>query len=203
MGKPRLLILTGPQGSGNHVFSKIFALHPSVFGWKSLNTTYWLGHHKEPFSRYWQHPETIGQHKWQSTRYHVTSISCPFILAGVAHVPQYQAFFSAAAKYADISLAIIGRDQNILKRQQSRVRGDVTLAVDKLPFEHAHFLSIELLYLYRSNYLQGLARQLDWPIAWDSERVENILRDDSNEKYVHAVGPTALDALVRDAIDES
>ena len=24
---PRLLIVTGPQGSGNHLFSKIFALH--------------------------------------------------------------------------------------------------------------------------------------------------------------------------------
>ena len=30
----KILIITGPQGSGNHLYSKIFAMHPLVNGWK-------------------------------------------------------------------------------------------------------------------------------------------------------------------------
>ena len=36
-----LAVLTGPQGSGNHLWSKIFSLHEDVFGWKSLLDNYW------------------------------------------------------------------------------------------------------------------------------------------------------------------
>ena len=32
----KLLIITGPQGSGNHLFSRILSTHPEVGGWKSL-----------------------------------------------------------------------------------------------------------------------------------------------------------------------
>ena len=38
-----LLILTGPQGSGNHLWSKIFALHPDVYAWHALLHEYWIG----------------------------------------------------------------------------------------------------------------------------------------------------------------
>ena len=31
--KPNMLIVTGPQGSGNHLFAKLFNLHPEVYGW--------------------------------------------------------------------------------------------------------------------------------------------------------------------------
>ena len=46
-----LAILTGPQGSGNHLWSKIFSLHEDVFGWKSLLDNYWEAHrYSEPFA---------------------------------------------------------------------------------------------------------------------------------------------------------
>ena len=45
---PKLLIVTGPQGSGNHLFAKIFNMHPSVKGWQMMWQE-WQGHHLEPF----------------------------------------------------------------------------------------------------------------------------------------------------------
>jgi hypothetical protein len=44
----KLIILIGPQGSGNHLFSKCFMTSSKIGGWKELLTTYWQGHHKEP-----------------------------------------------------------------------------------------------------------------------------------------------------------
>jgi hypothetical protein len=44
----KLLIITGPQGSGNHMWSKILALHPAVNGWSALLEEYWIPHDREP-----------------------------------------------------------------------------------------------------------------------------------------------------------
>ncbi len=52
----KLLLIVGPQGSGNHLYSKIFALHPDVLGWKDLNKTYWIVHDQEPFNKFWVDP---------------------------------------------------------------------------------------------------------------------------------------------------
>jgi hypothetical protein len=54
-----ILILTGPQGSGNHMWSKIFALHPQVRGWQALLDQYWIGHDQEPWAQYWQDPAQL------------------------------------------------------------------------------------------------------------------------------------------------
>ena len=48
---PTMLILTGPQGAGNHLFSKVFAQHPSVYGWQDLTQEYW--------SRTWQESQEL------------------------------------------------------------------------------------------------------------------------------------------------
>ena len=76
--QPKLLIITGPQGSGNHLFAKIFSMHPSVEGWPMLRDE-WQGHHEEPFADYWQEPKTLKDKVWER-QYYVTSISCPYIL---------------------------------------------------------------------------------------------------------------------------
>ena len=55
--KPKLILLTGPQGSGNHMWSKLFAMHPVVTGWVMQN--YWEGHHEEPFAEYWDNPDKL------------------------------------------------------------------------------------------------------------------------------------------------
>ena len=54
----KLLIITGPQGSGNHLWSKMFSMHPNVVGWPMFRKE-WQGHHKEPFNEYWQQPEKL------------------------------------------------------------------------------------------------------------------------------------------------
>ena len=64
----RLLILTGPQGAGNHLFSKIFAFHPMVNGW--VMNDYWEGHHHEPFAKYWDNPELLKDAEWSADRHH-------------------------------------------------------------------------------------------------------------------------------------
>ena len=189
----RLLIITGPQGSGNHVFSKCFAVHEDVYGWKSLLNTYWEGHNHE-----------------QQSEFFVTSISCPYFKDQKPQVPMYERFIKTAEQYVDsVDVAIIGRDQTILKHQQERVRGSHTtpLALDHFNWlmenTECRFLSQELLYLYKQKYLEQISRELDWPIAyWDPE-IDEILKADANEKYIKSVHEYWLDFEVHRAVRES
>lgn len=205
----KMLIMTGPQGSGNHLFSKVFALHEDVYGWKTLLNTYWEGHHHEPFAKYWGKPHLLEQFDWTQSDYYVTSISCPFYTNGMPLVPDYQSFIEQVQEYCDVEIALIGRDQNIVKSQQERVRGSATLdiALQEYKFltaEHdVHFLSQELLYMYKGDYLEQLSRQLDFPIAYYDPEVEEILKADANEKYIKKVHEYWLDFEVHRAQRES
>ena len=205
----RLLIVTGPQGSGNHLFSKCLALHEDVFGWKTLLNTYWEGHHHEPFAKYWVDPSMLDDFDWEQSEYFVTSISCPYSKAGQPVIPDYIKFIEHAQEHADIDVAIIGRDQNILKHQQERVRGKETIQLALQQFEwllqtqNCSFLSHELLSLYKTNYLEQISRDLDWPIAYWDPDMEAILSNDANAKYVKEVHEYWLDFEVQRAIKES
>jgi hypothetical protein len=53
------------------------------------------------------------------------------------------------------------------------------------------FLSYELLYLYKQDYLKSL--KLNIPVAWDNIRINEILADDANAKYVHSIDYNELD----------
>ena len=90
----RLLIITGPQGSGNHVFSKCLAVHEDVYGWKSLLNTYWEGHHHEPFADMWQDPELLREFDWTQSEHFVTSVSCPYFKDQKPHSPAYKEFIN-------------------------------------------------------------------------------------------------------------
>ena len=69
--KPKLILLTGPQGSGNHMWSKLFAMHPVVTGWVMQN--YWEGHHEEPFAEYWDNPDKLKEFEIpENKKYFVT-----------------------------------------------------------------------------------------------------------------------------------
>mgnify|MGYP003346138878 FL=1 len=87
-----LLILTGPQGSGNHLWSKIFALHPRVQGWRALLSEYWIGHDEEPWARYWLNPSELRNAPWALSDWHVTSISVPYMNNGEPAVPDFKSF---------------------------------------------------------------------------------------------------------------
>ena len=194
-----ILIITGPQGSGNHLFSKIFALSSEVQGWTALNERYWIGHDQEPFADYWHTPELLNNFIWEYD-YYVTSVSCPYVYRGEILVPEYDEFISRCP--VQVKLAIIGRDQTILQYQQSRVRGRETKhkflnVVDNLMKYNPTFISQELLYLYGVNYIQSLGQQLGIPVSQDVTAIKEILKEDANKKYIEPVISHWLDEEVK------
>jgi hypothetical protein len=198
-----LLILTGPQGSGNHMWSKIFALHADVAGWQALLDQYWIGHDQEPFADYWQHPEHLSEFDWAQADYFVTSISVPYALNGELTVPDFDRFVTAVrAQGVQVKIAVLGRDRNIVGLQQSRVRGqktfDQALAVYQ-NFQPTCYLSYELLHLYRSQYLELVSQQLNFPVDYNNPLVENIIGVDTNSKYFCAVDAQPTDQMARHA----
>jgi hypothetical protein len=198
-----MLIITGPQGSGNHLFSKIFALHESVYGWKDLLNEYWIAHDFEPFSQCWNNPELLNSIDWSSMNYYVTSISCPYANHGVVTIPKYKQFVDTLIHLnIKVKVAIIGRDQTVLKYQQERVRErhsypDFNNELDYLMTLNPMFISQELLYLYKENYLKSLSTQLDFPIDYSNDKVNHILSVDANEKYFQPIERTELDKITR------
>jgi hypothetical protein len=199
----KLLIFTGPQGSGNHLWSKIFALHPEVAGWSALLDTYWIPHDQEPFAECWRDPGLLKNHDWSQRNYHVTSISCPYIDDTRWAVPDIQSFATQAIGCGlEVQLAIIGRDQNIIGFQEARVRGRSTFSIaqeqyEKLAEWNPVYLSYELLHLYQSSYLRQISKTLDFPIAHNDPRLAEILRDDTNQKYIHPVDHHWTDKLMK------
>lgn len=196
----QILILTGPQGAGNHLWSKIFSLHPEVFGWKSLLDNYWEAHRfSEPFAKCWRDHSLLKKFNWDQSDYYFTSISCPLGIVGSEVNPVWNPDpigFARAVKDCGITVAfaIVGRDQNILANQQTRIRTQSTLSMllEHLPnLDNPTFLSYELLYLYKQDYLKSL--KLNIPVAWDDIRVDSILADDANAKYIHNIEHNELD----------
>ena len=92
----KLLLVTGPQGSGNHLYSKLLALHPDVYGWKALNETYWIGHDQEPFNKFWADPSLWTTTDFGHYQYAFTSISVPYVQNGVTVVPNFKQFIAGA-----------------------------------------------------------------------------------------------------------
>lgn len=199
----KLLIFTGPQGSGNHMWSKIFALHPDVLGWSALLNTYWIPHDQEPFADCWRNPDLLKDRDWSQKDYYVTSISCPYIDDTRVAIPDILKFANAAEDCGlQVQIAIIGRDQTVLKFQESRVRGRPTFEIaqqhyDNLEERNPTYLSYELLHLYRRNYLRQISKTLDFPIAYDDSRLNEILEDDTNQKYIQPVNHHWVDKLTK------
>jgi hypothetical protein len=195
-----MLILTGPQGAGNHLWSKVLSLHPEVYGWKTLLDNYWEAHRfAEPFAPHWKDHSLLTSFDWSQSEYYFTSISCPLGIVGSDVNPVWNpnvAGFAQAVSNCgiDVSIAVVGRDQTILEYQQSRVRTQSTLSLflEQLPkLGQPTFLSYELLYLYKQDYLKSL--NLNIPIAWNDPRLDTILADDANEKYIHSIDYNELD----------
>jgi len=183
----KLLIITGPQGAGNHMWSKIFALHPEVYGWQELLDTYWIGHDQEPFASYWKQTVLLNEFDWSKSNYYVASISIPYMDNGTATIPNFKEFLEELSKLnIVVQVAVLGRDQNVLKMQQARVREQISLdtaLVELSKLVDVHYLSFELLQLYREKYLDQLSRTLSFPIGSTDSRIGNILADDTNAKY--------------------
>ena len=196
----KMLILTGPQGAGNHLWSKIFSLHPEVYGWKTLLENYWEAHRfAEPFAQHWRDHTLLKSFDWSQSEYYFTSISLPLGIVGHAvnpiWMPDLQGFAAKVLSCGlEIEIAVVGRDQTILTNQQTRIRTQPTLPLflEQLSkISNPQFLSYELLYLYKQDYLKSL--KLNIPVAWDDSRINEILADDANAKYIHPVDYNELD----------
>ena len=198
MKNKTLVVLTGPQGSGNHLWSKILSLHQDVFCWKSLLNNYWEAHRfSEPFAEYWKDPSLLHKFDWSQSQYFFTSISIPLGIKsnGTKRCPNVVQFCTNAQSLGlTTKILVIGRDKTILKNQQSRIREESTTRhfLDQLhQFDNPSFLSYELLYLYKQEYLKSL--DIGIPIAWYDERVNEILEQDANAKYIGYVKESPLD----------
>ena len=198
-----LLILTGPQGSGNHLWSKICALHPDVYAWHALLHEYWIGHDQEPFAEYWANTKKLKEFDWGECKYFVTSVSTPYMMNGESTMPNIVRFAATAMGLGiRVKIGIIGRDRNILNYQETRVRGQATFETalkeyEKLTTWNPVFLSYELLHLYGKNYLQQISHQLEFPVNFNDPGLNNILQDDTNSKYFQPVDHHPTDDLAR------
>lgn len=195
-----MLILTGPQGAGNHLWSKVLSLHPEVYGWKSLLDNYWEAHRfAEPFCKHWRNHELLSEFDWSQSEYYFTSISLPLGIVdseiNPIWMPDISGFVQAVEQQGiEVQVVVCGRDKTILNNQQTRLRhiSTMPLFLEQLPnINNPSFLSYELLYLYKEQYLKSL--DLTIPIAWDDPRLQTILQDDSNKKYIHYVDEHPLD----------
>jgi hypothetical protein len=196
----KMLILTGPQGAGNHLWSKVLSLHPEVYGWKTLLENYWEAHRfAEPFAQHWRDHSLLKSFDWSQSEYYFTSISLPLGIVGhdvnPIWMPDIQGFAATVLGCeVEVEIAIVGRDQTILANQQTRIRTQSTLPLflEQLPkIWNPTFLSYELLYLYKQDYLKSL--KLNIPVAWNDPSIDTILENDSNLKYIHYVDEYILD----------
>ena len=201
----KLLIVTGPQGSGNHLFSRILSLHPSVSGWEELKDNYWVPSDQEPFADYWVYPERLTHERFYGFRYHLANVSCPFMYDGVRYVPKILEVAQAASSFGiDVQIAIIVRDQNINAEQQRRVRGEVTTPIAQDYYYNTlldsefpvHFLDHEAFFLHQQHYLKWIGKILDFPVELDPEKINLFIDKDANHKYVKYVSEYWLDQEV-------
>jgi hypothetical protein len=202
----KLLILTGPQGSGNHLFSRVFSAHPDVSGWEELLTKYWVPSDQEPFAEYWLDPDKLLPDDFLLYDYYVANVSCPFFFNGMRYIPDILGVANKIKSFGiEVEIAIIVRDQNINRVQQERVRGEHTTPLAQAYYYSqlmtsdfpVHFLDHEAFFLHKEYYLKWVAKVLNFPIAYDDhETIMRFISDDANHKYVKSIDEYWLDAEV-------
>ena len=197
-----ILVITGPQGTGNHLFSKILSMHSNVHGWDQLLREYWINHDNAPYKDIWDNPEAVDNYDWTEHENYVLSVSGPYVenIDGTRHTiyPKYSEVLERLSKHGKVQVGIIGRDQNITAQGQLRKRGVESLhnylnkIEDLLAWDHT-FLSVELAYLFRHQYIKSLDKTLIIPVDYSNEKLHYILNKDPNAKYVTYVEHSWLD----------
>ncbi len=205
----KLLIVTGPQGSGNHLFSRVFSTHPKVGGWKQLLDEYWVPSDLEPFAEYWVYPERMTAKAFDGYDYWLANVSVPFVYDGVRQTPKIlEMAQQARALGIDVTIAIIVRDQNIQAEQQLRVRKEVTLPIaQEYYYNHlltsdfpVHFLDNEAFFLHKQHYLKWVGKLLGFPVDHANPDILKFISEDPNKKYVKHVDEYWLDEQVWNGI---
>ena len=198
----KLLIITGPQGSGNHVFSRIFSMHECVGGWKELVDKYWVPSDLEPFAEYWVYPEHLTKDQFDGHEYWLANVSVPFVYDGVRQTPKILEMAQRAKQLGiDVKIAIIVRDQNIQAEQQLRVRKEITLPIAQEYYYNTlipsgypvHFLDHEAFFLHKEHYIKWVGKTLKFPVETDPVKLMNFVTEDANHKYVKYIDEHWLD----------
>jgi len=193
MNQKKILVVTGPQGSGNHCWSKIFSSHAEVCGWSELTKKYWVGHNQEPLHSSWMNPNLLYDKPWDH-EYYFTNMSVPFggVVKGDKAIPKVSKFIEVLEDIGfDVQVAVTSRDKNILDLQQTRRWNTPTAHefLDILPeIKNPIFLSYESLLLYKEKYVRSL--KVNIPI--DYSNLSNIIMSDANQKYICDFKPTKL-----------
>lgn len=205
MPAKKLLIITGPQGSGNHLFSRLLSLHPEVNGWEELLNKYWVPSDQEPFADFWVDPDRLHADQFAGFGHHLANVSCPFMYDGVRYIPKILEVAERASSFGiEVQIAIIVRDQNINAEQQRRVRGEVTTPIAQDYYYNTllksgfpvHFLDHEAFFLHREHYLEWVGKTLNFPVELDLEKINRFIDKDANHKYVKYVNEYWLDSEV-------
>ena len=205
----KLLIITGPQGSGNHFFSRVLSTHPQVGGWKSLLDQYWVPSDLEPFAEFWVHPERLSAEHFEGYDYWLANVSVPFVYDGIRQTPNILEMAKQARGLGvDVKIAIIVRDQNIQAEQQLRVRKEITLPIaQEYYYNHLltsdfpiHFLDNEAFFLHREHYLKYISKLLSFPVDYNNPDIFKFITEDPNAKYVKHVDEYWLDQQVWNGI---
>tara|TARA_Y100001973_G_scaffold47082_1_gene70174 strand:+ start:482 stop:1099 length:618 start_codon:yes stop_codon:yes gene_type:complete len=191
----KLLIVAGPQGSGNHLFARLLSAHPNVVGWDSLKNNYWVPSDEEPFARFWVHPEELTFPKGD---FFCANVSVPFFYDGVRQVPKIKEVAQKAMSLGvQPIIALIVRDRNINELQQKRVGGEVTMDTALKYFKDlsCHFIDHEAFFLWKEKYIDYLGRILEFPVT--TKGIDNFITVDANHKYVFPVQEHWLDNEIR------
>ena len=201
----KLLIVTGPQGSGNHLFSRILSMHPDVSGWEQMLTEYWVPSDQEPFAEYWIDPTKLTAEVFKDKDYYLANVSCPFFFDGQRYVPNIIGVAERAKSFGvDVAIAIVVRDQNINRLQQERVRKEHTTPIAQAYYYNilipsvfpVHFLDHEAFFLHKEYYVQWLGKVLDFPVETNPEKLMKFISEDANHKYVKYVDNHWLDEVI-------
>jgi hypothetical protein len=198
----KLLLLSGPQGSGNHIFGRIYSVHSEVKGWDAILENYWVPTDEDYFAQYFVDPSQLTIEMFDASDYFVTDISCPFVYDGNITVPKIQEFCDKVSSFGiEVIVGIIVRDEHINTEQQKRLRKGRTLDIaldtyNKLNYE-LEYLSLESLFLHKQNYLKWLAKVIDFPLDYNNPNVFKFLDESPNKKYVKYVEDYWLDETVK------
>jgi hypothetical protein len=198
----KLLLLTGPQGSGNHIFSRIYSTHSAVKGWDAILDNYWVPTDEDNFAQYFVDPFKLTYQAFQDADCFVTHISCPFVFNGNTTIPKIQEFCDKVTSLGvKVIIGIVVRDEHINTEQQKRLRKGRTLdiALDSyngLSYE-LNYLSLESLFLHKQNYLKWLAKVIDFPLDYNHPNIFKFLEESPNKKYVKYVEKYWLDETVK------